>query len=116
MLLPNPGQATLQEIYSYQQKIRSILFAACQTRPDIAFTATKLSEFIQNPSSEHQAAVNRAISYLNRTKEYTLELGPPLDETSDMFFSASDAAFANDPTTRRSTKGYIFKMFGGAID
>ena len=29
---------------------------------------------------------------------------------------ASDAAFADDPITRYSTEGYLFKLFGGPID
>ena len=33
-----------------------------------------------------------------------------------MFFCASDAAFADDPQTCRSTGGYLHKLFGGPID
>ena len=29
---------------------------------------------------------------------------------------ASDAAYADDPATRRSTEGYLFKLFNGPID
>ena len=29
---------------------------------------------------------------------------------------ASDAAFADDTVTRRSTEGYLFQLFGGAVD
>ena len=37
-------------------------------------------------------------------------------DTELIFKGASDAAFADDPDTRRSTEGYLFKLFGGAID
>jgi hypothetical protein len=33
-----------------------------------------------------------------------------------VFLCASDAAFADDRATRRSTGGYLFQLFGGPID
>src|SRR2546423_10713427 len=36
--------------------------------------------------------------------------------SQQVFVGASDAAFADDTATRRSTEGYLFKLFGGAID
>jgi hypothetical protein len=32
------------------------------------------------------------------------------------FLCASDAAYADDPITRRSTTGYVFLLFGGPVD
>jgi len=37
-------------------------------------------------------------------------------DTRQVFTCASDAAFADDPVTRYSTEGYLFKLFGGPID
>ena len=45
----------------YQRKIGSILYPAVITRPDIAFTAARLSSFLSNPSPDHMAAANRCI-------------------------------------------------------
>lgn len=115
-LTPHQGKATPQEIYTYQQKVGSILFAACQTRPDIARAAAKLSESMQNPSPSHQAAVNRVISYLYGTRSLAIEYSVPQTTTEDALLCASDAAFAGDSITRKSTEGYLFSMFGGAID
>ena len=36
--------------------------------------------------------------------------------TKPVFAAASNAAYANDLTTRQSTKGFLFQLFGGAID
>src|SRR5438067_2312835 len=113
-LVPYDGQATPQDIYSYQWKVGSLLYATTITRPDAARTAAKLSEFLQNPSTDHQRAVERAITYLNGTKTYAIEYSATSD--NQVFTCASDAAFADDPATRRSTEGYIFQLFGGAID
>jgi hypothetical protein len=32
------------------------------------------------------------------------------------FQCSSDAAYADDSTTRKSTEGYLFKLFGGPVD
>jgi hypothetical protein len=49
-LIPNTEQATAQEIYLYQRKVGFLLYATIITRPDVARTANKLSEFLNNPS------------------------------------------------------------------
>ena len=112
-LVPYEGKATPQEIYSYQRKVRSFLYAATITRADVAFTAAKLSEFLQNPSPQHQGAINRALTYLNGTKTLAIEYSKRSDK---VFLGASDASFADDSVTRRSTEGYLFQLFGGCID
>jgi hypothetical protein len=33
-----------------------------------------------------------------------------------IFFSASDAGYANEPDTRRSSEGYLFKLYGLPVD
>ena len=37
-------------------------------------------------------------------------------ETNLSFRCFSDAAYADDPETRKSTEAYLFKLLGGAID
>ena len=37
----------------YQQMIRTLIYAAIGTRPDIAFAATRLSRFNNSPTKEH---------------------------------------------------------------
>jgi hypothetical protein len=41
---------------------------------------------------------------------------PEPDNDPDHFQASSDAAFADDTKTRRSSEGYLFKLFGGPID
>ena len=114
-LKPNPAQASQQDIYVYQRKVGSMLYAANITRPDMARTASKLSEFSRNPSPIHDAAATRAIAYLYQTKTLAIEYS---EETlkNHIFTRASDAAFGDDPVTRRSTEGYLFTLFRGLID
>jgi hypothetical protein len=112
---PFEGKASPQDVHLYQRKIGSILYAATITRPDIARTASKLSEFLQNPSPRHQAAADQVVAYLYSTKTLAIEFSGSIDEEK-VFIAASDAAFADNKATRRSSEGYLLKLFGGAID
>jgi hypothetical protein len=68
----------------------------------------KLSEFLQNPSPSHHAAADQV---LFGTKALAIEFSA--DSNEDNF---TCAAFADDKITRRSIEGYLFKLFGGAVD
>ncbi len=114
-LKPYDGQATPQEIHAYQQQVGSINFAAVITRPDIAFVASQLVTFLCNPSPTHLAAAEQTISYLYRTRTYAIEYSAPTD-TEEIFFIASDTAFADDSLTRKSTGGFLYKLFRGPAD
>ena len=123
-LVRNSGQATNQEIHAYQQIVGSINFAAVITRPDVAFAASKLSEFLTNPSKCHSEAAIRTLKYLGHSKTLTIWFnssdffGNSDHSSSDqtIFLASSDASFADDPATRYSSQGYGFKLFSGMID
>lgn len=112
-LEPYAGTATDQEIYAFQKKVGSLNYAAIVTRPDIARACQKLAEFLRNPGPEHHAAADRVISYLRCTKTLALEYG--FDDGGAFFNVSADASFA-DNDDRKSTEGYLFTLFGGAID
>jgi hypothetical protein len=116
-LHPSPAdqKATAQQILAYQQRVGSLNFAAVVTRPDIAKAASKLSEFLQNPSPAHSSAADRVISYLYGTKTLAIEYSGRID-SSKIFICSADAAFADDTLTRRSSDGYLFQLYGGPID
>ena len=114
-LQPNPEQASKQDIYKYQRKVGSMLYTANITRPDIAKTASKLSEFSQNPSPVHDAAATRAIAYLYQTKNLAIEY-PEKDIKNHIFARASDAAFGDNSVSRKSTEGYLFTLYREPID
>lgn len=111
-LQENESIATAQEIHAYQRRIGSILYAAIITRPDISFAVSKLSTYLTNPSPIHMSLADRIITYLYNSKYLAIKYSAD----SDSFIGASDAAFADDSKTRRSSEGFIFHLFGGAID
>ena len=95
------GKANPQEIYSYQRKVGSFLYAATITQADVAFTAAKFFEFLQNLLPQHGIRT-LAIEYRK--------------ESDKAFLGASDASFADDLVTRWSTERYIFRLFGESIN
>ena len=115
-LTKSATQATAQDIHAYQQRIGSINFAAVITRPDVAHAASKLSEYLTNSSKLHFDCANRVLLYLAHTKKLSIEFSAQTTKTRQVFLASSDASFANDPDTRRSSQGYTFTLYNGAID
>jgi hypothetical protein len=109
----NSDQPDPQRVYAFQQRVGSLNFAAVISRPDIAFATAKLAQFLKNPDPDHLAAANRVIAYLNGTRNLAIEFSR---NSSEIFLCASDAAFADDEITRKSSDGYLFKLYDGPID
>ena len=114
-LRPNLEQASKQDIYIYQRKISSMLYAANITWLDVARTASKLSKFSQNPLPTHDAAATRAIVYLYQMKTLAIEY---LNENikNHIFAKASNAVFGDNSVSKKSTEGYLFTLYKGPID
>jgi hypothetical protein len=110
------GQATPNQITAYQRRVGSIIYPASTLRPDIAYAASRLAEFMQNPSPAHLTEAHRVIAYLYTTRHLAIEYSAttPYQDTKALKV-ASDASFADDNATRRSTQGYLIKLFNGPI-
>ncbi|KAF7564271.1 uncharacterized protein PtrM4_153230 [Pyrenophora tritici-repentis] len=91
-------------------RIGSLLFAAVNTRPDVAFPVSRLARFLTNPGPLHQEAADRVLLYLESTKLLSLSFGG-----DDQLVVASDASFADNTADRKSSQGYVIKLFGGLI-
>ena len=111
---PHTEQATDAQRREYQCKTGSILYAAIISRPDISYASSLLCQFNVNPSSEHLREADCVLGYLAHTREYAIEYSLR-DGDKSSFIAASNASFADDPATRRSTQGYLFKLFNGSI-
>ena len=112
----NTLKASPNDIYLYQQKVGSINFAATVTRPDAAHAASMLSEHLTNPSERHLQLAHRVLDYLACTKNYAIEFDAQIESPKTIFCPSSDASYADDPDTRRSTQGYVFTLYKGPID
>lgn len=102
--------STKDSILEYQSIIGSLMYAMVETRPDIAFAVSTLSRFSSNPNQHHLMAVQRVLRYLQGTKHLGITYGG-----GEGLIGYTDADWAGDEETRRSTGGYIFTLYGGAI-
>ena len=115
-LSPWTGQASAADIGLYQSKCGTITYAACMTRADLAYASQELSRHHNNPSPEHMAAADQALDYFDDHRFYALEMGGDIDDGIPALSSASDASYADDRITRKSSMGWLFILFNGLID
>jgi hypothetical protein len=111
-LEPFDGIATEASKYEFAAQLGSIMYAMVITRPDIAFAVSSLAQHTTNPGPEHWNALKRIFFYLRSTIEYCITFG---GESNDKLAGYTDASFAEDSATRRSTGAYIFILNGGPI-
>lgn len=109
------GEANPQQVLSYQEKIGSILYTSIMIRPDVAFACALLSRFLTNPSPRHHQAANQVIRYLYHTRYLAIRFGISGGGVAQVLLIASDASFADDEETRRSSQGFVISLFGGPI-
>ena len=95
----------------YQSAIGSLMYAMLGTRPDIAFAVSVVSRYGSNPTDAHWSAVKRIFRYLKATVNLELTFRGSIFPLEGY----SDADWAGDQDTRRSTSGYIFNIGSGAI-
>eukprot|EP00794_Sanderia_malayensis_P007838 gene7838-biopygen6374 len=98
----------------YQAAIGSLIYASVATRPDLASAIGILSQFSSNPGKEHWTGVKRVLRYIKGTLEYGLEFNASNEEQCNLY-GYSDADWAGDISTRKSTSGYLFRFAGATI-
>ena len=122
-----PNAARTKE---FQSLMGSLAFISCITRPDVAKAHSVLAQHLQNPSQKHLAAAKHVWEYLIGTQYYAICATALRTESASyiidgeaieagvepLFFGASDAAFADNLETRRSSHGFMFKLYGMPID
>jgi hypothetical protein len=90
---------TFEDPMLYRSTVGALQYL-CVTRPDIAFTVNKLSQFMHNPSITHWQSVKRLLRYLKQTITHGLQFSR---STSTQIQAFSDADWAGSRDDRRST-------------
>ena len=100
----------------YASAVGSLMYAMVCTRPEISHVVGVLSRFISNAGKEHWTIVKQVFRYLRGTSDYGLcyQERPGLERVLDIR-GFVDADWATDLGQRRSTSGYVFSLFGGAV-
>ncbi|KAF7566144.1 hypothetical protein PtrM4_144640 [Pyrenophora tritici-repentis] len=111
----------------YQQLVSSLAYIAVWGRPDVARTHVVFACHLTNPGQSHVSKIRQTWRYLLSTKALALEASASAQDIAEylsddptyrdpLFFGSSDASYADEPETRRSSQGYAFKFRGLMID
>ena len=96
----------------YQEIIGSLNFLATRTRPDLSFSVGLLARYSNDPTEAHFAVAKRILRYLRGTVDYALQYRA---SDAHAMIAYTDADYAGDKESRRSTSGCIFMLARGAI-
>ena len=97
--------------FPYRSIIGAILYLALHTRPDLAYAIGLLSRYSSNPTYASCRLAIHLLKYLRGTTSKGIKFsGSKFD-----LHVFSDADWAGDILTRRSTTGYIVFLCAGAI-
>ena len=111
-LMADDGHSKLTDKVKYQSMVGSLLYVAIATRPDISQAVGAVSKYNAEPSEAHLTAVKRILRYLKGTIDLSLQYRC----TENLEVSGySDADWASDMDSRRSTTGNVFMIAGGAV-
>ena len=95
----------------YQRLVGKLIYLS-HTRPDIGFSVSMVSQFMNNPTEKHMTAVTRILRYLKMTPGKGLFFQRTTKKEIEIF---SDADWAGSVTDRRSTSGYCSFVWGNLV-
>lgn len=98
--------------YPYRELVGSLMYLAVGTRPDIAHAVGVASRFLDKPMIVHERAAKRILKYLKGSLNFGILFS---NSKINELGAYSDADFAGDVETRKSTSGYAFIYCGGII-
>ncbi|KAL0416651.1 UNVERIFIED_CONTAM: Retrovirus-related Pol polyprotein from transposon RE1 [Sesamum latifolium] len=99
------------DIARYQRLVGRLIYLS-HTRPDIAYAVSIVSQYMHQPSEEHMNAVYRILRYLKGSPEKYLFFSKNSISNIEGY---TDADWAGDQTTRKSTSGYFTFVEGNLV-
>ncbi|KAF1332324.1 Integrase catalytic core protein, partial [Globisporangium splendens] len=96
----------------YRSAVGAVMYLMVGTRPDLAAAVGTLSQFASDPCPTHWQALKRVLRYLQATPTHGIRFSGSGD---GKLIGYSDADWAGDIETRRSTSGYVFVLNDGCI-
>ncbi|RVW12206.1 Retrovirus-related Pol polyprotein from transposon TNT 1-94 [Vitis vinifera] len=95
----------------YQRLVGKLIYLS-HTRPDIGFSVSVVSQFMNNPTEKHMTIVIRILRYLKMTPGKGLFFQRTTKKEIEIF---SDADWAGSVTDRRSTSDYCSFVWGNLV-
>ncbi|CAD7078080.1 unnamed protein product [Hermetia illucens] len=97
----------------YRNLIGALLYISSATRPDISFAVNYLSRFQNCYNETHFKYALRILKYLYKTKDLSLTFKG--GNNTKTIYCYVDADWAGDNVDRKSTTGYVIRLFGNII-
>lgn len=99
----------------YQSAIGSLMYAALESRSDIAYVVQHLSQFSSSPTEAYWTATKRVMHYLKGSLELRITYHTMNKIDNLRLIGFSDADWASDENNRRLVFKYIFTLEDGTI-
>jgi len=95
----------------YKQIVGSLMYLTA-TRPDLMFSVSLISRYMERPTDSHFQAAKRILRYIKGTIVFGIfyKKGGKAE-----LVGYSDSDYAGDQNDRKSTSGYAFLMTSGAV-
>lgn len=97
----------------YRELIGCLTYATQTTRPDLCSSTNYFSRFQNCCTDEHYNYAKRILRYIRGTAD--LKLIYHRNESADILTGYTDSDWAGDLNDRKSTSGYVFKIFGNTV-
>ena len=111
---PNPDpseQCCRERLGRYRSGIGALIYLSTMTRPDISYAVNACSQFMSNPTHQHEVALWRIFRYLRTRENYSLKYYKSSRVSLEAYV---DANFMGDHDMR-SVTGQIFLSGNGII-
>ena len=95
----------------YASTVGSVMYAMLCARPDVAYDLGIVSKFQADLGEDHWKAVKNILKYLRMTKDIFLVYGGSKLKLEGY----TDSSFQSDLDNSKSTSGYVFTLYGGAV-
>jgi hypothetical protein len=101
----------------YRGIVGSLGYLVNMTRPDLAWSYSELSKYVQNPGKAYMDAAHHVLRYLQllRATYDQAIVYERTDTLANTIWGWVDSDWAADLDSRRSHTGYILMLSGGAV-
>jgi hypothetical protein len=109
-LTRDTGEPLNTSVHHYSGLVGSLLYLSVCTRPDISQVVGALSKYMSAPQKQHWDAAKHVLRYLRGTTDVGIQFGQ-----GEGLKCWCESDFAGDLDSRKSTSGYVFTLYGGAV-
>ena len=102
---------TVRDSTKYHQLIDILIYLTI-TQPDLSYSVSLLSQFMQNPRNLHLDCAKRILWYVSTRMDYGIMYK---SNTTIRLEGYTDADWEGYKANRRSTSGFVFSLGSGVI-